>query len=204
MEKTRNSGNTAVKPLLVNELDDPKSVPNGWYSVPIRLFACFETCKLLPYIHESTQFNIEANNSISIWELVCIEWLTKIKQILEKSVDNPKSPAKFAKVLDLWRRATSGYLEIRSEFESQGIKSEWCGGLPDWLDERSANQIRLTERKVAESRQNENSGPLALFWFCDVAWSVESDLFTAGKSGAGKSAAGKSDKKVIRQIEIRN
>jgi hypothetical protein len=164
-------------------LTDTNSVTTSVPVTTFGVFACFESCKLLPYISETTQFNITGANSVSIWELVTVEWLLKVKSILEKSVDNPKSPVKFLSVLDLFRRATAGYLSFRA------MGAAWCRELPGWLTEESAEEILVIEREVVASRQNTKlaiDGKPSVqdrrkFWFCDETESVESDLFTAGE-----------------------
>lgn len=164
-------------------LSDTQIVSSAVPVTGIKLFACFESCKLVTYITEDTQFNITGANSVSIWELVTVDWLLKVKSILEKSVDNPKSQVKFLAVLDLFRRATAGYLVFRA------MGAGWCRELPGWLTEESAAEIMVIEREVAASRQNAKlvmEGKPAVedrrrFWFCDVVESIESDLFTSAE-----------------------
>ena len=148
----------------------------------LRLFSCFESCKLLCYITDSTQFNITEQNVTTKWELVDAGWLTKVKEIIDRSIEKPKDAEKLGRVHDLWRRATAGYLELRS----RGVKS--CQELPEWISDEMAEQIRLIERRVAERRQNANleiPGRLPDFWFCDATESWESDRFAMGSGGAG-------------------
>lgn len=191
-EKTWVRWGQSLKMLLTNDLAGPPLTP-GTGAVPtIRLFACFETCKLLPYITEDTQFNITGLNAVSIWELVTVEWLAKVKSIIEKSVDSPKSQTKFFSVLDLWRRATAGYLVFRA------MGSCRCQDLPRWLTEESAEEILEIERRVAEGLLNANLEAGAKrrvlrrkFWFCDETESVESDLFPVADPAVGKTAAQK-------------
>lgn len=155
-----------------------------------RLFVCFESCKLLCYVTDSSQFTIEGGNTKSLWDEVTVDWLTKVKGIIERSVDNPKSLAKLMALLDCWRRATAGYLEFRA----RGVGGNQHRELPGWLNEESAEGIRRVERETAGRRQRANldaggkagiSVVLGELWFCDVAESWVSDLFTVGSGGAG-------------------
>lgn len=164
------------------DLSTPKPVAASGNVTTFGVFACFESCKLLPYISETTQFNIIGQNSISMWELITVEWLTKVKGIIDRSVDNPKSQAKFLAVLDLWRRATAGYLFFRTLENS----ADWCRELPEWMTEADAAEIWRVERQAYASRQNANLDAGRQLWFCDETDSPESDRFTPGRGVAGE------------------
>jgi len=159
-------------------LSDTEIVTNASNCSGTKLFACFELCKLLPYITEDSQLTIIEMNRTSIWEEVNVEWLTKVRSIIEKSLPSPKSYAKLLQVMDLWRRATVGYLEFRD------AGSDRCRELPDWLNESAAEEIRWNERRAAEIQQNAILKAGGVFWFCDAEVLVGSDPFTSGKLAA--------------------
>jgi len=165
----------------------------------MRLFACFESCKLVACITEDTHFEIIGMNTVSKWEQIGVEWLSKVRKILVNSADSPKSLTKFLAVADLWRRATAGYLEFRL----RGISGNLFAELPDWLNEESAEEIRRTERRAAASRQNSNSGPRGELWFCDAdepreVWLLDS--FTLGRGGAGEDGSEDPARGMVRQF----
>lgn len=150
--------------------------PDHWTN--LRLFGCFESCKLIACVTQDTQFTVIEFNRTTLWEEIDVAWLTRVRAIIEKSIPAPKSPVKLGAVMDLWRRAIAGYLAFRS------MGSNRCRELPEFITEASALEICRIEREVAGSRQNANFEAESSFWFCDREWVSESDEFE--KTGSKK------------------
>lgn len=168
--------------MTTKDLHLPNAAPPTGSVTTFGVFACFERCKLSVHIADSSQFTENGLNWVAIWELVDVAWLTKVRSIIEKSVDNPKSYTKFVSVLDCWRRATAGYLSFRES----GLKSHQ--ELPEWMSEADAEEILRTERRANESRQIAKFGYPAdtgRFWFADADEWSESDPFTLGRGVRG-------------------
>jgi len=176
----------AVKSLIDKHLDAPKTVDDEVHVTTFGVFACFERCKLAIYVTQDPQITITEPGLVSIWEVVDLAWLKKVDGIIQRSLPAPKSIEKLFAVVDLYYRALAGYLEFRSA----GFGGDRYQELPESLTEADAEEIRQTERRVAEGRENAKFEFPRAFWFCDASEAAETSLtdpFTFGRGGPGES-----------------